>query len=227
MTDADKVLSGMFTPRDRVQGSKAFTSHDDLQAYYGPPAEIGLRMHIDYLHENYQTFIRRSPFLVIGTSGKDGMPSVSPKGDAPGFVAIIDEKTLAIPDRPGNNQVDTLHNLLENPQISLIFFVPGVNETLRIKGAAEITTDEALRARMAMRGKLPPAVLKVSVRKAYLHCGKALIRAQLWDSATQAKKGEVPSIAKMTLDMEHNKDLPGTVEEWDRRAEEVYRTTLY
>ena len=142
-------------------------------------------------------------------------------------IKIIDKKTLLIPDRPGNNQIDALHNLLDNPKLSLIFFIPGARETLRVQGTAKTTTDSGVRAEMVVNGKIPPAVIKVTVVNAYMHCGKALIRSKLWNPETFAKKGEVPSIAQATLDLEHNKDLPGTIDEWEERAEQVYRDTLY
>lgn len=205
-----------------------FGSHDQLLDHYGEPAEIGLRMHINYLSQGYQAFIRRSPFMVIGTTDKDGMPSTSPKGDAPGFVKILDDKTLLIPDRPGNNQVDTMHNLVDNPKISLIFFIPGVRESLRIKGTACPSADEELREQMCVKGKAPPSVIKVTVVDAYVHCGKALIRSKLWDPETHAKKGEVPSIAKMSLELEHNKDMRATpLAEWEELTEVAYQESLY
>lgn len=225
--DPQDPLAGMFASRGDAGGDEPFRSHDALQTHYGPAAEIGLRMHLDHLHPHYQAFVSRSPFVVIGTASASGLPSTSPKGDAPGFVRVDDAKTLLIPDRPGNNQIDSLHNLLENPLVSLIFFVPGVRETLRVKGQADISASKPLRARFEVNGKLPPAVVRVRVERAYLHCGKALIRSDLWNPEKFARPGEIPSIARMTLDMDHNKDLPGTLDEWEKNTEIVYRSTLY
>ena len=227
MTES-KLMEDMKKPRGTAPARDKFESHDQLVEHYGEPAEIGLRMHIDYLSNGYQTFIRRSPLIVIGTAAKDGMPSTSPKGDAPGFVKIVDERTILIPDRPGNNQIDTLHNLLDNPRISLIFFIPGVRETLRIKGNAIISSREDLRAQLSVNGKLPPVVIKVTVVDAYLHCGKALIRSKAWDPDAHAAKGEIPSIGKMSLELgcfEEFRSIPPDVLE--DLTEKGYQETLY
>ena len=128
------------------------------------------------LDDNCRKFIAHSPFLVLGTSG-----DVSPKGDHPGFVAVLDKKTVLVPDRRGNNRLDSFQNIVTNPQVSMIFFIPGVNETFRIRGEGEITVDPGLLTPLALNGKVPQAGLIVHVREAYLHCGKALLRSKLWN----------------------------------------------
>src|SRR5437763_301080 len=158
---------------------------DALRALYGTPSAIVQRKTLDRLDEHCRAFIALSPFLVLGTAGTDRTADCSPRGDAPGFVTVVDDKTLLLPDRPGNRRIDSLRNVAENPEVALIFFIPGINETLRINGRAAITTDAALLAPLAVQGKAPQSALRIAVREAFLHCAKALIRSHLWDPATQ------------------------------------------
>ncbi len=155
-----------------------------LRDHYGEPGKLSTGKTLARLDKHCRDFIAASPFLVIGSSGAGG-GDVSPKGDAPGFVAVLDNSTLLIPDRRGNNRLDTLDNVLENPCVAMIFFVPGMNETLRVNGRASITTDPALLEPLAVRGKVPRSGILVAVDEAFLHCAKALIRSKLWDPATQ------------------------------------------
>jgi hypothetical protein len=222
---SDDIAAGMNTLTGSRPASGRFETHNALQEFYGPAADVGLRAHLSYIHEHYATFIRRSPFVVIATSDAEGMPCVSPKGDAPGFVSVVDEHTILLPDRPGNNQINGLHNLLDNPKISLLFLIPGIRETLRVKGLASITADPDVAARCTARGKLPPVVIEIEVSDVYIHCGKALIRSALWDPESRAERGEVPTIGKMFADQ--NQDLPISAEQGDALAEQVYAATLY
>lgn len=217
--------AGMNTTTGDRPASGRFETHEALQEFYGPAADVGLRAHLPYIHEHYATFIRRSPLVMIGTCDGDGMPCVSPKGDAPGFAKVIDRHTIMLPDRPGNNQINGLHNLLDNPKISLLFMIPGVRETLRVKGRASIMADAAVAAEHEVGGKLPPVVLSITVEDIYIHCGKALIRSKLWSPDSVAKRGEVPTIGRMFADQ--NPDVPVTAEEGDAVAERVYHETLY
>jgi len=137
------------------------------------------------LDEHCRSFIARSPFLVLGTVG-----DVSPKGDHPGFVSVLDNKTLLIPDRRGNNRLDSFQNIVANPTVSLIFLIPGVNETFRIRGDGEITMDSELLEPLALNGKVPQAGLIVHVREAYLHCGKAVLRSKLWETNSNTRQKE-------------------------------------
>jgi hypothetical protein len=204
----------------------AFASHDQIQDLYGEPLVYGLKMHISSIHEHHKTFIANSPFLVLTSCGPGGYPTASPKGDQKGFVQVADEKTILIPDRPGNNQLQTLHNVFDNPKVGLIFFVPGIEETLRVRGTASITRDpDALKA-FAVRGKVPNSAIQIHVEEAYMHCGKALRRSRLWDPQQHVPRRDIPTIARMMVDQAG--PVPGkTVEELDQLQEQIYDSTLY
>ena len=194
-----------------------------LRDRYGPASERSLKKELTRLDAHCRAFIARSPFLVIASTDPQGRCDASPKGDAPGFVEVIDDETLLIPDRLGNNRVDTLGNLLACPGVGLIFLVPGVNETLRINGRARVTTDPALLEAMAVNGKTPRSGILIAVEEVYFHCGKALIRSDLWNPEKQLKRGEFPSLGRILADQ-----IGGvTVEESERMTAESYRTRLY
>jgi PPOX class probable FMN-dependent enzyme len=160
------------------------TSQADLDRIYARPTDSIANKATDHVTEVGRAFIAASPFLVLATS--DGTTiDCSPKGDAPGFVQLLDDRTLLIPDRPGNNRIDGMKNILANPKVGMIFMVPGSNETYRINGSAKISTDPALLQRFAVRGKLPRAVVVVTVGEAFNHCPKAFVRAKLWDAAAR------------------------------------------
>ena len=171
-----------------------------LKAIYGEASELARRKLLSRLDRHCRNFISISPFLVIGSASAAGPADVSPRGDAPGFVAVIDDRTLVIPDRPGNRLNDTLGNILENPQVALIFFVPGMNETLRVNGRAQITSDETMLAPLAVQGKLPLSGILVEVEEAFLHCAKALIRSRLWAAESQIDRRSFPSLGEMISD---------------------------
>jgi len=172
------------------------TTIEQLEALYSQPGERALVKEINHLNEDYQAFVRASPFVVLATAGTEGL-DCSPKGDPPGFVQIIDARTLAVPDRPGNNRLDNLRNIITNPRISLLFIIPGVGETLRVNGRATISTDPALLARFEMRGKLPRSVIVVQVERAYFHCSKAIVRSELWSASAQVARSSLPSPGAM------------------------------
>lgn len=167
----------------------------ELSELYGPPLERSVRKQLDHLDEHSRAFIAASPFLVIGTRGD--IADNSPRGDVPGFVHVVDDRTLLIPDRRGNNRLDTLRNILRNPSVGLLFLVPGVNESFRVNGEAAISRDPALLERFAVDGKLPRTVLVVTVKEAYVHCSRALLRAGLWNPSKFATAGSVPSFGTM------------------------------
>jgi PPOX class probable FMN-dependent enzyme len=152
------------------------------------------------LDRHHRAFIALSPFLAIASTDQNGMPDVSPRGDLPGFVAVPDEHTLVIPDRPGNKKILTLINILEHPAISLIFFVPGRTESLRVNGKARITTDPALLAPLAVQAKNPLSGVIVAVELAWFHCGRALIRSRIWDPEFQVAPDALPSLGNMLAD---------------------------
>jgi PPOX class probable FMN-dependent enzyme len=157
----------------------AITSLDALMRHYEPPHERFIRKVTDRLEDRARDFIAASPFCILATSGRHG-PHATPRGDAPGFVLPLDGRTLALPDRRGNNRLDGLRDILEQPEVALLFLIPGVGETLRVHGTARITADPALRARCAAEGKKPATVVLVAVREVYAHCAKAIIRSKLW-----------------------------------------------
>lgn len=157
----------------------AITTPAQLAAAYAPPHPRFLAKVTDRLEATSRAFIAASPFCILATCGRHG-PHATPRGDAPGFVVPLDDRTLALPDRRGNNRLDGLHDILDDPQVALLFLIPGVGETLRVHGTARITTDPALRARFAVEGKEPATVLLVEVREIYAHCAKALMRSGLW-----------------------------------------------
>jgi uncharacterized protein len=199
-------------------GSKA-----ELRERYGAPSERSLQKEMTRLDAHCRHFIALSPFLVIATSGADGLGDCSPRGDAPGFVAALDDTTILIPDRLGNNRTDSLRNIIDNPGIGLLFLLPGVNETLRINGTARITTDAALLAPLAAQGKAPRSGLLVDVKEVYLQCGKALIRSKLWDPAIQIERASFPSLGKILADQIGLADVAAA----ERTTEEGYKTRLY
>jgi len=194
-----------------------------LREVYGAPSERALKKQLSGFDKHCRAFIARSPFLVIASSDPSGRCDASPKGDAPGFVEVLDDETLLIPDRLGNNRVDTIGNLLERPGVGLIFFVPGLTETLRVNGRARITTDPALLEPLAVNGKVPRSGILVSADEVYFHCGKALIRSDLWNPEKQLRRSEFPSLGHILADQ-----IGGiTVEESERLTAESYKTRLY
>jgi PPOX class probable FMN-dependent enzyme len=196
---------------------------DELHEIYGAPSDRAVRKELRRLDRHCRDFIARSPSLVIASADASGRCDASPKGDAPGFVRVVDEATLLIPDRLGNNRVDTLGNLLARPGIGLIFFVPGINETLRVNGRARITTDAALLGPLAVNGKMPRSGILVTVEEVYFHCGEALIRSDLWNLEKRSRRAEFPSLARILADQIGGLDL----EEAERQIAESYDTRLY
>ncbi len=168
-------------------------SLDHLESLYDAPSERVRLKQIDHLDEHCRAFIAASPFLLLATHGAAGA-DCSPRGDRPGFVTVEDDKTLLLPDRRGNNRIDSLRNLVENPSVGLLFLVPGVHETFRINGRAQISVDPALLARFAVDGKPPKSVLIVTVLEAFVQCARALVRSDLWNPALHVNRADLPSI---------------------------------
>jgi uncharacterized protein len=164
------------------------TSVEQLRAIFGQPHPMTPRKLLGALDDMAIEFIARSPFLVLSTADAEGNQDVSPKGDAPGFVAVEDRSTLLIPDRRGNKLLFTFQNILANPHVAMIFMVPGTEETLRINGTAELSADPALLKRLAARGVPAQLIVRVSVRECFFHCAKAFLRSQLWEPATWGER---------------------------------------
>lgn len=173
----------------------------DLESRYAPPGERALAKALDHVDAWMARFIALSPFCVLASVGGDGTVDVSPRGGAPGFVRVDGPKRLLMPDRPGNNRLDSVRNVLGGSgEVSLLFLVPGIDETVRVAGAAALTADPDLLAEMVEFGKPPRAVLRVEVREAFFHCAKALMRSSLWDPATQVDRAVLPSLGEMIHD---------------------------
>jgi PPOX class probable FMN-dependent enzyme len=184
---------------------------------------IAERKVLDRLDHFCRDFIALSPFLVLASSDSEGRADASPRGDGPGFVQVLDEKTLLIPDRRGNNRVDSFGNVLSSPGVGLVFFVPGINETLRVNGRARLTRDTALLEPTTVQEKTPKLGLLVEVDEAYFHCGKALIRSKLWAQDAQIERGSFPTLGRIVAEQTRAVDAA----EADANLEEAYRTRLY
>jgi uncharacterized protein len=165
----------------------------ELRALLGEPAAIVRAKVADRLNDLTRRFVDLSPFVLLATSAPDGTCDVSPRGDPPGFVRVLDERTLLLPDRPGNKLADSLRNVLRNPHVGLLFLVPGVGDTLRVNGRATLVTDEDLLAPCAVEGKVPTLGLRIEVDEVFTHCSKAFLRARLWDPETFVDRSELPS----------------------------------
>jgi PPOX class probable FMN-dependent enzyme len=201
------------------------TSEDELRAIVGRPSELAVRKEIAYLDAHCRAFIARSPFVLIATAGASGRVDVSPKGDPPGFVQVLDDHRLVIPDRPGNRRLDGMRNLLENPHVGLLFLIPGLDETLRVNGRAWIIRDEEVLARCTVMGKRPTLALGVYAEECFIHCAKAFKRAQLWQPTRWPDRSGLASPAEMLLDHARPQDM--TLSQVERRLQESYEKNLY
>lgn len=193
-----------------------------LEALYGTPGEASVVKEVDYVHPHYAAFIRAAPFAVLATSGPAGLDA-SPRGDPAGFVTIEDERTLLLPDRRGNNRMDSLRNILADPRVALLFLVPGVDETLRVNGRAEISVDPALLERFALGGKAARSVLVVRVDSVYFQCSRALVRAGLWNPGKHLPRTALPSTGTMLAALSASFDPA----QYDRELAPRVRASLY
>ena len=183
---------------------------------------------LDRLDKHARDFVARSPFLCIGTQSPDGRADVSPRGDPCGFVKILDDKTLLIPDRPGNYRLDTLSNILANPMVGLLFMIPGFDETMRVNGRARVTRDPDLLALMTVQDQHPAVAIVVTIEEVFLHCAKAFRRARLWDPDVQQDRSEMPSLPTIILDQTSGApEDPDEVKRLDAELEEEYQKTMY
>lgn len=171
-------------------------SVEQLVELYGAPVQRALDKEIDFISDHYRAFIEKAPFVVIATSGSGGL-DCSPRGDPPGFTRVVDQHTVLIPDRRGNNRLDTLRNIVEDGRISLLFLIPGIGETMRINGHAYLTTDEAICGSFAIQGKSPNSVIVTKIERIYFQCQKALARSRLWQADAQVERTELPSTGEM------------------------------
>ena len=199
-------------------------SKDELRAVYREPGDNAVRKELKGLDRHCRAFIEKSPFVLIGSQDADGNADVTPKGDRPGFVAVLDDRMIAIPDRPGNNRLDTLENIVANPAVGLIFLIPGMHETLRINGEARITVDAGLRERLSVEGKAPQSVIVVKVLAAYMHCAKAFMRSELWNPKAWPPRDSMPTLGEMLKDQ---LALADSAEKTDAWLSDAYAKSMW
>ena len=203
--------------------SHHITSIEQLEAIYGLPAGAAVFKEIDHVNAQYRAFIEAAPFFALATVGPEGV-DCTPRGDDPGFVRVADERTLMIPDRRGNNRVDSLRNIVRDPRVSMLFLVPGVGETFRVIGRASISTDPALCETFVFAGKAPRAVIVVKVESVYFQCSKAIIRSKLWDPTRHVERKNLPSNGTILAAITQGA-MGG--EEYDRAYPERLKATIY
>ena len=198
------------------------TSEVELEALYGLPSGAAVVKEIGHISNHYRAFIEASPFVVLATSGPDGL-DCTPRGDPAGFARVADRHTVMLPDRRGNNRLDTLRNLVRDPRIALLFLIPGEGRTLRINGRAEINIDPELCLSFTMEGKIPRSVIVVTAERVYTQCPKALVRSRLWDPARHLSAGALPSTGVMMQALSAEFDATS----YDRDYPQRLRETIY
>lgn len=196
----------------------------ELRDLLGSPGERAVRKQLPALDPHARAFVAASPFALLATSGADGSCDVSPRGDGPGFVRVLDDRTLALPDRPGNRRLDSLRNVLANPGVGLLFLVPGMEETLRVNGRARIVREAPWMDEMVVQGKRPTLAVLIEVEEVFFHCAKAFRRSRLWEPETWPARGALPTLGQMLRDQ---LKLEQTTVELDCALEDAYQTTLY
>ena len=199
-------------------------SEEALRALYPGQSEIVQKKLLPALDEHCRHFIELSPFLCISTANADGAADISPRGDAPGFVQVLDDKHILIPDRRGNNRLDTMSNITHNAHVGLIFFIPGIRECLRANGRAQIVRDNDIMARFAVRERVPLSAILVEIDECFLHCAKAIMRAKLWDEKSKVERSVLPSLARMIKDQTR---IAASLEETEAQIEDSYTNRLY
>lgn len=204
----------------------SITSIAELEAVYGTPHDRSLWKEIDHINEHYQQFIEQSPFIILATHGENGV-DCSPRGDPAGFVRVVDQHTLQLPDRRGNNRLDSLRNIISNPNVGLIFLIPGIGETIRVSGEARIDIDEALCQSFAINNKPASSVITITVKKAYFQCQKAIARSQLWDSSSQIERGQLPSTGTMLQNFAAMQDTDFDAQAYDKGYPDSLKKTIY
>lgn len=200
----------------------------ELRSLFPPTHALAAVKSLNHLDKHARDFIARAPFLCIGTQTMDGAADVSPRGDPCGFVQVLDDQTLLIPDRPGNNRLDIQSNILSNPVVGLLFMVPGFDDTLRVNGTAQITRDPDLLAMMAVQERAPTTAIAVTVAEVFMHCAKAFRRSRLWDPQARQDRREMPSLMAIMLDQTTGlPDDPKDMEKLDADLEQSYRGSMY
>jgi uncharacterized protein len=210
-----------------LAADEVVTSEADLRARFRAPSELAIKKQQGHLDHNCRKFIALSPFLCLATAGKDGRVDNSPRGDAPGFVLVLDERTLLIPDRPGNNRLDSLANIVHNPRVGLLFLIPGVTETLRVNGRAKLVTRPQVLELFSVNGRPPAVVVLVETEEVFLHCSKALIRSRLWQEDAKVDRKALPSLGRMIAEVVDRQPAAATVADYDARIAKSIKETLY
>jgi PPOX class probable FMN-dependent enzyme len=203
---------------------ETITDLDQLETLLGTPRDTSIDKESVAISSLEQAFIEASPFVLLATSAADGTCDVSPRGDPAGSVAVVDDRTLIIAERPGNKRADSLRNIVTNPQVGLLFLVPGCDETLRVNGTAQLTTSPAITERLTINGKPPQLAIVVRTSAVYMHCARAFRRSKLWDSSTWPERGTVP---QMPAILKEKLAMAESVEEISAEREGRYKTTLY
>ncbi|WP_454610579.1 pyridoxamine 5'-phosphate oxidase family protein [Labrenzia sp. MBR-25] len=211
----------------KINPEFVISDEETLRSQYSELSPLAAKKCLSALDKHAQDFIRRSPFLCLGTQNADGKADVSPRGDPAGFVKVLDSQTLAIPDRPGNNRLDSLANIVANANVGLLFLVPGFDETLRVNGTATLVTDPDLLKTMSVRDRAPKLAIVVSVNEVFLHCAKAFRRSHLWDPEHLQDRSEMPSLSRIILDQTTGAPDDAEMQKLDAALEETYRKTLY
>jgi PPOX class probable FMN-dependent enzyme len=172
--------------------SKFIASTDQLMALYDAPSDVSTAKEIDHISDHYRAFIEAAPFFALATGGPDGF-DCSPRGDAPGFVRVVDGKTLMVPDRRGNNRIDSLRNIMSDPRVALLFLIPGIGETIRVLGRAALSIDPELLASFVVNGKAPCCAIVITVERVFYQCTKAIVRSKLWDAGRHVDRKSLPT----------------------------------
>ena len=196
------------------------TTMAQLEALYGEKKPASVIKEIDHISDHYRTFIEASPFVVLATSGPDGL-DCTPRGDPAGFVRVVDKNTVMLPDRRGNNRIDTLRNIVRDPRIALLFLIPGIGRTLRINGRAAISVDPELCASFTMENKVPRSVIVVTAESVYTQCPKALVRSHLWDASRHLDESALPSSGTMMKALQAGFDADAYDREYPQRLKET------
>jgi PPOX class probable FMN-dependent enzyme len=206
-----------------VTGSEFLGRVEQLRELYDRPKAAVLAVRKPALDQHHRRIIAKSPLMVLATADADGQPAASPKGGEPGFVRVLDNSTLLMADRPGNNNIRGLSNLMENPKVALLFFVPGINEVLRVEGTARVVRDEAVLAELEAYGRRPKTATLIDVELAYVHCGKALVRSKVWEADSRPEPDSIPTLGQMLVD---DLAIPASVEEVDASIQRTYQQDL-
>jgi PPOX class probable FMN-dependent enzyme len=199
------------------------TKTEQLEALFGGVASASVKKEVTFIHPHYQALIEASPFAILATCGRDGLDA-SPRGDHPVFIVVQDQNTLLLPDRRGNNRIDSLRNIVADPRVALIFLIPGIGETLRVNGRAAISVEPELLERFAVDGKSPKCVLKIKVEAVFFQCARAIRRANLWQTSAQRDPRDLPSAGKMLAALTGNEI---DAEQYDRELPARQKSTLY